>query len=154
MTCVCRHTRLLCVFVQAHTIFVCVCAGKHEIALARAFANVPACSFQTESHVFSPTCVLSHSYALLPSRTLSYTLIIHTHVHTLTRAYARSHIQILSRRTKNNPVLVGEPGVGKTAIAEGMAQRIVNGDVPDSLRAELWSLDMGALVAGAKYRCV
>lgn len=64
----------------------------------------------------------------------------------------RRCIQILSRRTKNNPVLVGEPGVGKTAIAEGMAQRIVNGDVPDSLRAELWSLDMGALVAGAKYR--
>eukprot|EP00037_Helgoeca_nana_P011199 m.100393 g.100393 ORF g.100393 m.100393 type:complete len:886 (-) comp20672_c0_seq1:147-2804(-) len=64
----------------------------------------------------------------------------------------RRCIQILSRRTKNNPVLVGEPGVGKTAIAEGMAQRIVNGDVPDSLRAELWSLDMGSLVAGAKYR--
>lgn len=63
----------------------------------------------------------------------------------------RRCIQILSRRTKNNPVLVGEPGVGKTAIAEGMAQRIVNGDVPDSLRAELWSLDMGSLVAGAKY---
>lgn len=62
----------------------------------------------------------------------------------------RRCIQILSRRTKNNPVLVGDPGVGKTAIAEGMAQRIVNGDVPDSLRAELWSLDMGALVAGAK----
>ena len=63
-------------------------------------------------------------------------------------------IDILGRRRKNNPICVGEPGVGKTAIAEGMAQRIVNGDVPDSLRAELWSLDMGALVAGAKYRCV
>eukprot|EP00041_Stephanoeca_diplocostata_P003682 m.36830 g.36830 ORF g.36830 m.36830 type:complete len:895 (+) comp14533_c0_seq1:126-2810(+) len=64
----------------------------------------------------------------------------------------RRCIQILSRRTKNNPVLVGEPGVGKTAIAEGMAQRIVNGDVPETLRAELWSLDMGSLIAGAKYR--
>ena len=62
-------------------------------------------------------------------------------------------IQILSRRTKNNPVLIGEPGVGKTAIAEGLAQRIVNGDVPAGLRdKKLVALDMGALVAGAKYR--
>ena len=65
----------------------------------------------------------------------------------------RRAVQILSRRTKNNPILLGEPGVGKTAIAEGLAQRIVNGDVPDSLKGrQLVSLDMGALVAGAKYR--
>jgi ATP-dependent Clp protease ATP-binding subunit ClpB len=65
----------------------------------------------------------------------------------------RRLIQILSRRTKNNPALIGEPGVGKTAIAEGLAQRIVNGDVPDGLkRKKLIQLDMGALVAGAKYR--
>ncbi len=65
----------------------------------------------------------------------------------------RRTIQILSRRTKNNPVLIGEPGVGKTAIAEGLAQRIVNGDVPQSLtNRQLISLDMGALIAGAKYR--
>ncbi|MDW8199747.1 MAG: Clp protease N-terminal domain-containing protein, partial [Cyanobacteriota bacterium SKYGB_h_bin112] len=65
----------------------------------------------------------------------------------------RRTIQILSRRTKNNPVLIGEPGVGKTAIAEGLAQRIVKGDVPESLRdRRLISLDMGALIAGAKYR--
>jgi ATP-dependent Clp protease ATP-binding subunit ClpB len=65
----------------------------------------------------------------------------------------RRVIQVLSRRTKNNPVLIGEPGVGKTAIAEGLAQRIVNGDVPDSLRdRRLLALDLGALVAGAKYR--
>ncbi len=65
----------------------------------------------------------------------------------------RRVIQVLSRRTKNNPVLIGEPGVGKTAIAEGLAQRIVNGDVPESLRdRRLLSLDLGALVAGAKYR--
>ncbi len=65
----------------------------------------------------------------------------------------RRVIQILSRRTKNNPVLIGEPGVGKTAIVEGLAQRIVNGDVPTGLRdRKLISLDMGALVAGAKYR--
>jgi ATP-dependent Clp protease ATP-binding subunit ClpB len=65
----------------------------------------------------------------------------------------RRTIQILSRRTKNNPVLIGEPGVGKTAIAEGLAQRIINRDVPDSLRdRKLISLDMGSLIAGAKYR--
>ncbi|MGI9364539.1 MAG: ATP-dependent chaperone ClpB [Rhizobiaceae bacterium] len=65
----------------------------------------------------------------------------------------RRAVQILSRRTKNNPVLIGEPGVGKTAIAEGLALRIVNGDVPESLRdKQLLSLDMGALIAGAKYR--
>ncbi|MEZ4657534.1 MAG: ATP-dependent chaperone ClpB [Caldilineaceae bacterium] len=65
----------------------------------------------------------------------------------------RRVIQILSRRTKNNPVLIGEPGVGKTAIAEGLAQRIVNGDVPTGLRDKrVVSLDLGALVAGAKYR--
>ena len=65
----------------------------------------------------------------------------------------RRTIQILSRRTKNNPILLGEPGVGKTAIAEGLAQRIVSGDVPDSLKhRKLVSLDMGALIAGAKYR--
>jgi ATP-dependent Clp protease ATP-binding subunit ClpB len=65
----------------------------------------------------------------------------------------RRTIQVLSRRTKNNPVLIGEPGVGKTAIAEGMAQRIVKGDVPESLKDKrLLALDMGALIAGAKYR--
>jgi ATP-dependent Clp protease ATP-binding subunit ClpB len=65
----------------------------------------------------------------------------------------RRAIQVLSRRTKNNPVLIGEPGVGKTAIAEGLAIRIVNGDVPESLKNKsLLSLDMGALIAGAKYR--
>ena len=65
----------------------------------------------------------------------------------------RRTIQVLSRRTKNNPVLIGEPGVGKTAIVEGLALRIVNGDVPDSLKdKKLLALDMGALIAGAKYR--
>ncbi|MHA6289032.1 ATP-dependent chaperone ClpB [Maricaulis sp. CAU 1757] len=65
----------------------------------------------------------------------------------------RRAIQVLSRRTKNNPVLIGEPGVGKTAIAEGLALRIVNGDVPESLKEKsLLALDMGALIAGAKYR--
>ncbi len=65
----------------------------------------------------------------------------------------RRVLQILSRRTKNNPILIGEPGVGKTAIAEGIAHRIVNGDVPDNLKTKrLFSLDMGALIAGAKYK--
>lgn len=65
----------------------------------------------------------------------------------------RRVLQILSRRTKNNPILVGEPGVGKTAIAEGIAHRIVNGDVPENLKSkQIYSLDMGALVAGAKYK--
>jgi ATP-dependent Clp protease ATP-binding subunit ClpB len=65
----------------------------------------------------------------------------------------RRVLQILSRRTKNNPILIGEPGVGKTAIAEGIAHRIVNGDVPENLKnKQIYSLDMGALVAGAKYK--
>ena len=65
----------------------------------------------------------------------------------------RRVLQILSRRTKNNPMLVGEPGVGKTAIAEGLAHRIVNGDVPENLKDKtIYSLDMGALIAGAKYK--
>jgi ATP-dependent Clp protease ATP-binding subunit ClpB len=65
----------------------------------------------------------------------------------------RRILQILARRTKNNPILIGEPGVGKTAIAEGLAQRIVNGDVPENLKSkQVYSLDMGALIAGAKYK--
>jgi ATP-dependent Clp protease ATP-binding subunit ClpB len=65
----------------------------------------------------------------------------------------RRIIQVLSRRTKNNPVLIGEPGVGKTAIVEGLAQRIVRGDVPEGLKDKrIVALDMGALIAGAKYR--
>ncbi|MAO07798.1 MAG: type VI secretion system ATPase TssH, partial [Alteromonas sp.] len=65
----------------------------------------------------------------------------------------RRILQILSRRTKNNPMLVGEPGTGKTAIAEGLAHRIVDGDVPENLKSkEIYSLDMGALIAGAKYK--
>ncbi|MFO7145299.1 type VI secretion system ATPase TssH, partial [Arthrospira sp. PCC 8006] len=65
----------------------------------------------------------------------------------------RRVLQILSRRTKNNPILIGEPGVGKTAIAEGMAHRIINGDVPENLKDKtIFALDMGALIAGAKYK--
>jgi ATP-dependent Clp protease ATP-binding subunit ClpB len=65
----------------------------------------------------------------------------------------RRVLQILSRRTKNNPILIGEPGVGKTAIAEGLAHRIINGDVPENLKSNMiYSLDMGALIAGAKYK--
>jgi len=65
----------------------------------------------------------------------------------------RRVLQILSRRTKNNPILIGEPGVGKTAIAEGLAHRIIDGDVPDNLKSkQIYSLDMGALIAGAKFK--
>mgnify|MGYP003297934357 CR=1 FL=1 len=65
----------------------------------------------------------------------------------------RSVVRILSRKTKNNPVLIGEPGVGKSAVVEGLAQRIVRGDVPEGLKdKKLFALDMGSLVAGAKYR--
>ena len=65
----------------------------------------------------------------------------------------RNVIRILSRKTKNNPVLIGEPGVGKTAIVEGLARRITDGDVPEGLKdKKLFALDMGALIAGAKYR--
>ena len=65
----------------------------------------------------------------------------------------RRVLQILSRRTKNNPILIGEPGTGKTAIVEGLAQRILRGDVPENLKnKQLYSLDMGALIAGAKYK--
>ncbi len=65
----------------------------------------------------------------------------------------RDVIRILSRKTKNNPVLIGEPGVGKTAIVEGLAQRIVRKDVPENLKDKtIFSLDMGALIAGAKFR--
>ena len=65
----------------------------------------------------------------------------------------RRLLQIISRRTKNNPILVGEPGTGKTAIAEGLAHRIIDGDVPENLKEkEIFALDMGALIAGAKYK--
>src|SRR5690554_6762209 len=68
-------------------------------------------------------------------------------------AEIRRVIRILSRKTKNNPVLIGEPGVGKTAIVEGLAQRIVRGDVPEGLKDKtIFSLDMGSLLAGAKFR--
>ena len=69
------------------------------------------------------------------------------------RQEIRNVVRILSRKTKNNPVLIGEPGVGKTAVVEGLAQRIVRGDVPQGLKdKKIFALDMGALVAGAKYR--
>ena len=65
----------------------------------------------------------------------------------------RRILQILTRRTKNNPLLIGEPGVGKTAIAEGLAHRIIRGDVPEDIKSKIiYSLDMGALIAGAKYK--
>src|SRR6185369_2601322 len=65
----------------------------------------------------------------------------------------RRSMQVLSRRTKNNPVLIGDPGVGKTAIVEGIGQRIASGDVPESLKdKKLLSLDLGAMIAGSKYR--
>src|SRR6202042_3643991 len=65
----------------------------------------------------------------------------------------RRTLHILSRRSKNNPILVGEPGVGKTAIVEGLAHRIINGDVPDNLKSKIiFALDMGSLIAGAKYK--
>ncbi len=94
----------------------------------------------------------------MPSRSNGYDLVERAREGKLDPVIGRDNeirhiIRILSRKTKNNPVLIGEPGVGKTAVVEGLAQRIAKGDVPEALKnRKLFSLDMGALVAGAKYR--